>query len=83
MLWLMGPKLRDQYMGRNQENKPIVIEWLDGHTKDFNIMMHGALVFTGVIHQMTLHHDSMSVEQRIDLQIVEKLEMTHAYRQSG
>lgn len=74
MFALMGKKIRDQFLGYNLENKPIVIEWLDGHTKDINIMMRGVLVFTGVIHQMYIQRDYMD-GQRVHIEIVSKAEV--------
>lgn len=79
MFWLMGNSIRDQFLGRNQANKPIVIDWMDGHSKDVRIMMRGVLVFTGIIWQMTLQHERMS-GQRIHMEIVSKAEVMREFR---
>lgn len=79
MFQLMGKKLQDQFLGINQKNKPIVIDWIDGHTKDIHVMMRGVLVFTGVIRTMTLGRSTNSSDQ-LQIDIVAKSEVMREFR---
>ena len=79
MFALMGPKLRDQYMGRNQENKPIVIDWIGGRDPDVNIMMRGIVIFTGKILNMNI-----GIQERrsrtVHIELVDKAEVMREFR---
>jgi len=78
MLIIMGKPIRDIFFGRDIENRPIVIDWLDGHTKDFQVMMRGVLVFTGIINSMTLNNSDLGHTLQMD--IVSKARVQEAMR---
>lgn len=69
---LMGPKLRDQFLGRNQDKKPLVFNWLDGTNQDIHVMMRGELVFIGQVRDMTLFHSGPSIQSGILTLIIQE-----------
>lgn len=79
MLFIMGTQLRDQFFGRNLENKPIVLDWVDGKKTDFHIRIGGIVVFIGEILSMSMIRGSISVT-RVSIELQDKTEALRATR---
>ena len=76
---IMGPKLRDQFIGLNQENKPIVLDWIDGKKADFHIRIGGTVVFIGEILNMSMIRGSIPVT-RVSIELQDKVEALRVTR---
>jgi len=79
VLAIMGPKLRDQFLGRNQENKPIIIDWIDGKKSDFHITIGGVVVFVGEILNMSMMQGTIS-RTRVNIELQDKVEALRVTR---
>jgi hypothetical protein len=75
MFVIMGQRLRDQFLGRNQENKPVVINWVDGKMQDFQVVMSGMVVFVGEVLNMTMMSGSGPyLQPRVHIELRSKAE---------
>lgn len=74
----MGPALRDQFFGRNLENKPIVIDWIDGRERDVHIKMRNVVIFVGNIMNISLSGGFRPGPTQVHLELVSKLETLRA-----
>jgi hypothetical protein len=80
IFWLMGKDIRDQFMGRNQEDKPIVIDWIDGRDQDVCIKMRKMVIFRGKIQEITMSGGFRPGPMRVHIELMSKSELIREFR---
>lgn len=54
---IAGKKLRDQFIGKNRDRKPIEIKWLCGSNDPIHLVWSGNIIFAGEITRIETSSD--------------------------